>query len=171
MYCPETMYGLRFDKHAHYGLELLWNHAMHVVTTKVPIETEVGNLNFVFMDDETARNQWEFLYSRLPLLLMYTCDIADALVYTLTETAIPGYREQMVRRSIGFETCLDRRHADPRNRSGYESTRSLLKSCPRCNQEFVWSRDLLRRLFHAPGISCMTCHHGVAFGDLIVDDG
>lgn len=42
------IYDLRFNKQAGFGFEPLWNKAIHLVTTKTPLETEQCNFNFIF---------------------------------------------------------------------------------------------------------------------------
>lgn len=76
----ELLYDLRYSKTFVNGFEELWNKATHIITSAKSYATEDVNLNFIFSDWEAKLSQWDFLYDFLPLLLLYTCEIAEALI-------------------------------------------------------------------------------------------
>ncbi len=172
MYDAETLHKMRFDKHAHFGFEELWNKATHIVTTKPPIETEKQNLNFLFSNEEDHMSQWYFLYSRLPMLLSYASDVSDALMTLVTGQEIPSYDEQMFRRIIGMaiwshEMKALREDVEPGpSVSGLEGV--LVPACPKCDVKFGWQYPVLRELFHVEGINCSSCGLEIQFRDLQV---
>lgn len=58
------------------------NKALHPSTTRNKINrTEVQNINFVFSTPEAVNAQWEYLYSRLPLLLLYLNEVLDFAIF------------------------------------------------------------------------------------------
>lgn len=85
---PEFLYELRYDKASKIGFDWVFNQALHLVTTHSKNATSPENLNFVFCDDDDRNNLWQFLYFRLPLILMH----ALYVVRSLFETFAPEFR-------------------------------------------------------------------------------
>jgi hypothetical protein len=74
------IYDLRYSKKETHSLEHLWNKANHIVTTFSLYKTESENLNFVFSDDESRLEQWDYLYTAMPLLMYHTVEVAITLL-------------------------------------------------------------------------------------------
>ena len=171
MHNAQILHDIRFDKKAHFSLEEFWNKAMHLVTTKKPINTEPQNLNFIFSDDEDRQTQWYFLYSRLPMLLAYAADVSDSLMYMATEQELPDYQEQMIRRCIGLAVCSHEMNA---LREGVEPDDHIpvldavvVQQCGQCGASFDWDYRMLRELYSAEGIECGSCEQKTDFRDLV----
>lgn len=92
---------LRYDKSAEDGFDGICNLAMHLFTTHRAIRTEPMNVNFVFSNYESKLTQWEFLYSRLPYLLIYTRSLIEFICSTI-RTTHPAYIEDIDRRVLAY---------------------------------------------------------------------
>ncbi|MHA8104968.1 hypothetical protein PPZ62_11210 [Aquirufa nivalisilvae] len=58
------------------------NKALHPSTTRNKNNrTKIQNLNFVFSTKEDIISQWEYIYSRLPFLLMYLNEILECIIF------------------------------------------------------------------------------------------
>jgi len=73
------LHDLRYSKQAEWGLERLWQQATHLVTTFRGLETEPGNLNFVFSDQDQLAGQQAGFYTLLLLPLYAGVSIIEAL--------------------------------------------------------------------------------------------
>lgn len=115
----EYLAQLRYDKSANDGFDGICNKAIHLFTGHKAIATEKMNINFVFSDEESKETQWAFLYSRLPYILAYTCQIVEHVCSDICKT-VPQYIEEIQRRTAAYailwgqtidsdyrEPCLD----------------------------------------------------------------
>lgn len=89
---------LRYDKNADDGFDGLCNKATHLFTAHKAIKTEKLNVNFIFSDSESRDYQWNYLYSRLPYLLVYARSVIERLGTLICQTN-PLYLEELERRS------------------------------------------------------------------------
>lgn len=95
------IYELRYSKKEMHSLEHFWNKANHIVTTFDYYRTESEDLNFVFSDDESRLEQWDYLYSAMPLLMYHAVEITITLlnnIFDNTENIIglPSKIERML---------------------------------------------------------------------------
>lgn len=88
---------LRYDKSAQDGFDGATNQAVHLITTHPAIRTEPLNINFIFSDWESKLSQWDYLYSRLPYLLIYARRLLEHL-WTEFVTVDPTYTADVERR-------------------------------------------------------------------------
>src|SRR5690606_1665324 len=75
------VYDYIFNPVKHDSLVNISNKALHPSTTRNRNNrTEMQNLNFVFSSKESVMAQWDYLYRRLPLLLLYLTEILDFIL-------------------------------------------------------------------------------------------
>jgi len=98
LFDPKYIAQLRYDKNTDDGFDGICNKAMHLFTAHKSIKTETLNINFIFSDHECRSYQWEYLYSRLPYLLVYTRSIIERIGLSICQTN-PLYLEELERRS------------------------------------------------------------------------
>lgn len=89
---------LRYDKSADDGFDGFCNKATHLFTAHKAIKTEKLNVNFIFSNSECRDSQWNYLYSRLPYLLIYARNVIERLGTSICQTN-PLYLEELERRS------------------------------------------------------------------------
>jgi hypothetical protein len=76
------------------------NKALHPSTTRNKNNrTEIQNLNFVFSSKESIMTQWDYLYRRLPLLLLYLTEILEFIVFDHLKLEDDVYRERLTERA------------------------------------------------------------------------
>jgi len=92
---------LRYDKSADDGFDGICNKALHLFTGHKAIATEKMNINFVFSNWDSKETQWAFLYSRLPYVLAYTCQIVEHICSDIRKT-VPEYLDEIQRRTAAF---------------------------------------------------------------------
>ena len=79
---PEWLYELRYEKASDFGLDPIFNHALHLVTTFKHYATSPENINFIFCDDDDREDLWRRLYLLLPLVLIHALYVVRALFKT-----------------------------------------------------------------------------------------
>lgn len=90
IYNVEELYEFFFDKSSLDNLYNIGNHAIHLHTSRNPtIKTQQQNLNFIFSQEDDIENQWEYIYSVLPMLLSFLADVIDFNVIGYAD--IPDY--------------------------------------------------------------------------------
>jgi hypothetical protein len=76
------------------------NKALHPSTTRNKNNrTEVQNLNFVFSSKESIMTQWDYLYRRLPLLLLYLTEVLEFIVFDHLKLEDSVYVERLTERA------------------------------------------------------------------------
>ncbi|MGZ8302930.1 MAG: hypothetical protein ACXW2U_10135 [Telluria sp.] len=83
------------------GFDGICNKAMHLFTEHKAIQTEPLNVNFIFSDSDAKQSQWEYLYSRLPYILVYILRVVEYIGKTICPTH-PEYTLDMARRTAAF---------------------------------------------------------------------
>lgn len=83
MFEKNLMYQLRYDYNAPFSLELMWNKANHLVTTARTIRTV--DFNNLFLTEEDYYERWDYYYSKLPHLLLYSMGVIINLYEELFE--------------------------------------------------------------------------------------
>jgi hypothetical protein len=151
---PTFLYELRYAKHQHFSLEGVWNKATHLVTTDKHFATELHNLNFVFSDEAAQQTQWDELYRKLPFLLLYFVEIAQALMQRIGVSR-GADKEAITRRDLGFS--LTGFFNDP-NRPLRDSPLShFALSCPLCGDPVLDSVASLVDLYTELRTRCPLC--------------
>ena len=85
------------------GFDGACNKAIHLFTEHKAIKTESLNINFIFSDWEAKHSQWEYLYSRLPYILVYMWRVIEHIGDSVCPTH-PEYAFDMERRVAAFVT-------------------------------------------------------------------
>lgn len=71
----ESIYNIRYNYNSLNSLELIWNKATHLVTTRNQIKSQ--DFNFIYYDSDDFDNYYEYLYGKIPLLLLYSLGIVE----------------------------------------------------------------------------------------------
>ena len=79
------------------------NKALHPSTTRNKNNrTEIQNINFVFSTKEGIMTQWDYLYSRLPFLLLYLIEIHEIIMFDHLKLNHKIYTERLTERANFF---------------------------------------------------------------------
>lgn len=168
MFNPDYIYELRFDKTCPYGFEGLWNHAMHLITTKQPIHTEKQNFNFIFSSETDRHRQWEQLYSQLPLLLFYTAEICEVLIALIRKEPMPDAANAILHRSIGFllwGTEINKIFGDFKVHFG--ALKELVLDCPKCMHKIQPDIERIKKLYYYQKIKCPNCRTKLSYFNFV----
>ncbi len=160
----EYIYSTRFDKTSPYSLELLWNRALHLITTKTPIATEKQNFNFIFSGEEEHINQWAKLYGTLPYLLLYTTEICERLFTLINAEPLPDYKSNSFHKMIGFFlwiTDLGQIYGD----SNYNTPflREFILDCPSCGYSMTPTKHIMSELYNYRNVTCESCNSRLSY--------
>jgi hypothetical protein len=167
IYNLDLIYRYRFDKNFDAGLECNWNQAHHLVTTKEKLITPKGNLNFIFAEEtiEDLHKFWHHIYHSLPYLLMWTVDIAEALLLVAAEQPLPKpTTASCIRRGIGY---LLHQHERDCFRLNDKEVFDLKLICVHCETEFPPSPVVYYNFFELQKSTCLNCQKEVSLLDII----
>lgn len=156
-FLPEYLYEIRFEKACQYGLEPLWNQALHLITTKPPIDTERQNFNFVFSSEEDIEGQWSMYYTHVPLLLYYAAELTDVLLAYAVKAPMPDIAHAVMHRIVGFLYWV---HESPVGYGGNPdaAVRELhVFHCPSCAAAIPTNKQTYEKLFYGKRIGCKNC--------------
>ena len=94
------IYDFIFDPSKPDSLVNISNKALHPSTTRNKNNrTEMQNLNFVFSSKESIMTQWDYLYRRLPLLLLYLNEIIEFILFDHLKLEDSIYIERLTERA------------------------------------------------------------------------
>lgn len=157
---PEFIYDLRYNKKVDYGFESTWNKATHLVTNFKSFKTEPGNFNFIFSDNKSKLSQWGHYYSLVPLLLFYTVEIVNVLLFNLTEKKYESTIDEL-RRLVGFFLWTHETTPEVNSKNILKQARDIVKvfdlTCPLCKKKIGLIRKNLKTFFHNLGLTCCAC--------------
>lgn len=69
-----VLYDLIYEKNED-SLVAIWNKALHIVTNDRKYPTAVGNLNFIFADNDIWTDFWEYYYKIIPHLYHFALSV------------------------------------------------------------------------------------------------
>lgn len=162
---PDTLYLLRYDKHAPEGFEYLWNKATHLITTFKAYETEPQNFNFIFSDERAREDQWAHIYTLLPLLLYHAVDVVVALTARIARVEGNWTDNMNTRRLAGFLLWADSIWLPDSTRAAVspleEMRRELALECPECEATIRMGKRAFRSIYNRMAVACHRCNHRV----------
>lgn len=98
------VYNFIFNQDLDDSLVNISNKALHPSTTrKKNNKTEIQNLNFVFSTEEGIMSQWDYLYRRLPFLLLYLNEILEAIMFDHLKLENKIYSDRLTERANFFK--------------------------------------------------------------------
>jgi len=140
----ELVWNTRFDKSDPNNLETLWTKATHLVTSFKASATEAGNLNFIFSNESSVEDQWEYYYKVLPIFLLYFIQISEKVINRFVDWNEETRNIQLLMRNMAIT----------RYGEFYQSIESL---------------DDLRRNFQDLSFDCDSCKKRVSCSESDMD--
>ncbi len=101
---PEDIYDIVFNPASPDSIKNMSNKALHPSTTQNKNNlTEIQNLNFVFSTEKSIEAQWDYLYRKLPLLLLYLNEVLEFIVFDHLKVDEEIYEERLSERAYFFK--------------------------------------------------------------------
>jgi phage FluMu protein Com len=168
---PNIIYDIRYNKLTEYSFDKMWNKALHLVTTAKTHSTEFQNLNFIFSDDEDRFHQWMHIYSFLPIVLDYTVDVAETLMFIILGDERPGYYVDFFHRELGFavwsKEMIDWQENSDLSTEMPNDLEDLHIACPKCNKVIDMQENLARSLFLERKMKCPNCFRRITIESIV----
>lgn len=172
---PAVIYSIRYEKLINSGFDAMWNKALHLVTTRKAHRTEQKNINFIFTNEEDRFYQWRHIYSSLPILLDYTVDIAESLMFMITGNERPNYYGDFFHRELGFavwsKEMIDWQENVELSAGFPDDLADLHIACPRCSRIIDFDQTFAQKLFLERKIRCPRCHKNIGIKDIVDKNG
>lgn len=166
-FLPDFLYDIRFNKACAYGLEPYWNKALHLITTKAPIDTERQNFNFVFSSEEDIAGQLELYYTHVPLLLYYAAELTEVLLVYATKAPMPDIAHAVLHRIIGFLYWIHESPAGYGGRRAKETSSLQAFECPSCRTPIPSDKKTYEKLFYGKRLLCSHCRKKLSVTSII----
>jgi hypothetical protein len=113
---PVTVTNLKewiFDRKVESSLINMSDKALHLNTTRNKHHPpKAQQFNFVFSDESTIYSQWDYLYSRLPALLLYLVQVTDTVIFTSLKLPDAVYVERMTARAAFLKKYRESRNVE-----------------------------------------------------------
>lgn len=158
----ELIYELRYDKGAPHSFQMYWQHANHLITTQKHYKTTPTNFNFLYSLQEEKEVQWTFLYSYLPLILIHTYDVVEALISKFAIRRDHAIDVTDLRVRAGFVIWASESiFAADEMTELVESFKSVLTNmnipCPYCETKYVFTHENLNSFYIDAILECSKC--------------
>lgn len=163
----DFIWGTRFDKSSPRSLETLWTKATHLVTSVKASATEPGNLNFVFSNDASIHDQWDYYYQVVPLLLLYMLNVAESVVSRFIEWDERLRGTQLLVRHLAFIRYAEFYQGGDYMHSDFKE---LEFTCTSCNIAVNCSESDLDLFWSKAEIRCASCGNRTNVWDLLADE-
>jgi hypothetical protein len=163
---PEWLYELRYEKATDIGLDPVFNHALHLVTTFKHYATSAENMNFVFCNDDDREGLWHHLYLLLPLVLIHALYVVRCLFKTLAPDFKPRNCITDLWLTAGLQLWAESVGNDKRRDAAAASFNEIMAeaavSCPKCGSKLEFGADNLRNFWKRGDIRCVKCHRVIS---------
>ena len=150
----EDLYDMRYNKRNPLSFEPSFQTATHLITTADGYKTEEGNFNFIFSTYKDKMSQWDFLYSSLPILMLYTYDICSHLFGKIG-------RKNPVWQLMNMRFYLGYLYATKGYKAIKEDFQGIFKgfeaTCGKCSSHFIFDHNQFKHFFYRFEVKCQTC--------------
>ena len=153
----DFLWELRWNKHAEFGFDGMCNKAMHLVTTKTPIDTEVCNFNFIFSDGDSIESQWLHIYTTLPGLLFYAVDVCESLMAMILGDFMDDHNVTACYNLIGMTICIFEKDETPTASEARDIAQDWGFRCPHCKEKLPPDENVFRVLYDNKEARCPLC--------------
>ena len=100
----DVIYDIVFNRTSADSIVSMSNKALHPSTTQHRNNlTEIQNINFVFSTAESIETQWNYLYRKLPLLLLYLNEVLEFIIFDHLKLDDEEYTKRLIERAEFFK--------------------------------------------------------------------
>lgn len=158
---PEALYELRYEKASDFGLDRIFNHAVHLVTTFKYYATSPENMNFIFQNDEDRNAMWRHLYLTLPLVLLHALHVVRALFKTFAPNFEPQNAITDLWLTCGLLLSTDALKVEKQHDAAVtifnEIVADVPLECARCDSRIEFNSTNMRRFWDRGEVRCDAC--------------
>ena len=98
------VYDFIFNQALDDSLVNICNKALHPSTTRNKNnKSEIQNINFVFSTKDSIMSQWDYLYRRLPFLLLYLNEVLEVIMFDHLNLENKIYAQRLTERANFFK--------------------------------------------------------------------
>lgn len=165
----DFMYDIRYDRSIHWGLSVLSDKAIHIVTSNKNYKTPNQDMNFLFVAPEEVENLQEHYYFAMPQLMIYTTAVIDDIVFGLMPHKRGLRLEKKLKRFLGQIMLMDH-PGGVESKKVYRFLSAQMKSsCPICaHRNRYTKRDFIGYFFELV-LYCKKCFNTVPLSEELQD--
>lgn len=136
------------------GLSSIWDKTLHIITGNRNYPTSVGNLNFIFADDEVWDEHWNAYYEKIPFIMTFASKVSITLFEEIAGVSNDIKTFNQLIRSIKYDMTF----SDDFNPDNYKNLfNELLFTCEECEGEFKLDEKLEMEFISDYLFSCPNC--------------
>jgi hypothetical protein len=158
---PEWLYELRYEKASDFGLDPVFNHALHLVTTFKRYATSPENINFIFCNDDDREDLWRCLYLLLPPVLIHALYVVRALFKTIAPEFEPHDALTDLWLTAGLLLWAEGLGRDDRRAAVTAVFKDILPEvaldCPQCRTRLDFGLENMRSFWDRGEVRCSKC--------------
>lgn len=155
---PDVIHDLRYKKDSPFSFQTYFQRATHLVTQHKYYKTSNTNFNFIFSGDDEKNIQWDGLYNYLPILLMHTFQVVEALATIFGKRAGASKDITQLRAQIGYVLWTDLAFEATKNVEELRTNFNLdFFQCSNCNSNINSSWDNYLNLYSEGTVKCFEC--------------
>ncbi len=156
MFDPQVVWAMIYSKKHPYGFEPTWQRATHLVTSMGDLlKTEDYSLNFVF-EDPRDDGYYEFLYSKLPYLLIYVMQLSLEVFSRISAVNEKTYAHLVIT-TMGCYEALFRDGRSQHIARMLNSQMGELLKCLHCDAKLKVTKKNAPALYLTEQILCKNC--------------
>lgn len=154
----DFFYELRYDYNAKFGLELMWNKANHLVTNAKTIRSR--DFNNIFLTEKDYSDRWEYYYSKVPNLLLYSLGVVIKLYEELFEKI--SDESKTYNDLILLTKNLSRTHDDDGKKIINATLNEFPFHCENCNKDIFLNQNMTKEVQYKWWVTCSNCFEPIS---------
>lgn len=144
-----------YDRKSPRGLSSIWDKTLHIITSNKRYPTSVGNLNFIFADEDVWNEHWETYYDKITHIMTFATEVSIALFEDVAQVDDNTKLLNKIMRSIKYDLT----YSDNFNHDSYKEIFNHLSfTCEECAHTFVLDEKLKEEFISDYLFTCSNCN-------------
>lgn len=154
---PSLLFEVIYDGNSPNSLVGIWDQTLHIITGNKRYPTTVGNLNFIFADDEVWEEHWETYYNKITFLMNFTTEVAIALFEDIARVDENNITVNKFIRSMKYDLTYSSSKFDSHLYKKMFNHLSFI--CEECKNTFKLDSNVLNEFIYDYLFTCPHCEY------------
>lgn len=144
-----------YDRKSPRGLSSIWDKTLHIITSNKRYPTSVGNLNFIFADEDIWNEHWETYYDKITHIMTFATDVSIPLFEDVAKVDGDTKLFNKIMRNIKYDLT----YSDDFIQDSYKDIFDHLSfTCEECTHNFVLDEKLIKEFISDYLFTCPNCN-------------